>query len=71
MKAVEVAVRDAAHLPDGLLGVKLMREAFAPAPDAGPPAQAVEGRSSRSIARMAAWGANTLVGRIGVTEGPV
>jgi uncharacterized protein (TIGR02391 family) len=29
MKAVEVAVREAAALPDGLLGVKLMRAAFA------------------------------------------
>lgn len=28
MKAVEVAVRDASGLPDSLLGVKLMREAF-------------------------------------------
>jgi uncharacterized protein (TIGR02391 family) len=28
MKAVEVAVRDAGGLPDNLLGVKLMREAF-------------------------------------------
>ena len=28
MKAVEVAVRDAGELPDNLLGVKLMREAF-------------------------------------------
>ena len=31
MKAVEVAVREAAGLPAGTLGVKLMREAFAPA----------------------------------------
>ena len=30
MKAVEVAVRAASHLPDSLLGVKLMRGAFAP-----------------------------------------
>lgn len=30
MKAVEVAVRQAAGLPDSLLGVKLMRAAFAP-----------------------------------------
>ena len=28
MKAVEVSVRDASELPDSLLGVKLMREAF-------------------------------------------
>jgi hypothetical protein len=36
MKAVEVAVRDAGELPDSLLGVKLMRAAFAPSPNAGP-----------------------------------
>jgi len=30
MKAVEVAVREAAGLPDSVIGVKLMREAFAP-----------------------------------------
>jgi len=30
MKAVEVAVRDAAGLPDSLLGTKLMQAAFAP-----------------------------------------
>lgn len=36
MKAVEVAVRDASGLSDGLLGVKLMRAAFAPPPNAGP-----------------------------------
>jgi uncharacterized protein (TIGR02391 family) len=30
MKAVEVAVRDAAGLPDSLLGTKLMQTAFAP-----------------------------------------
>jgi uncharacterized protein (TIGR02391 family) len=30
MKAVEVAVRDATGLPDGLLGTKLMQAAFAP-----------------------------------------
>ena len=34
MKAVEVAVRDAAGLPDSLLGTKLMQAAFAP--DNGP-----------------------------------
>ena len=34
MKAVEVAVRDAADLPDNLLGTKLMQAAFAP--DNGP-----------------------------------
>lgn len=31
MKAVEVSVREAAGLPDSAIGVKLMREAFAPA----------------------------------------
>jgi uncharacterized protein (TIGR02391 family) len=36
MKAVEVAVRKAGNLPDSLLGVKLMRAAFAPAPNPGP-----------------------------------
>lgn len=36
MKAVEVAVRDAGRLPASLLGVKLMRAAFAPPPNAGP-----------------------------------
>jgi uncharacterized protein (TIGR02391 family) len=37
MKAVEVAVRDAAQgVPSHLLGVKLMRAAFAPPPKAGP-----------------------------------
>lgn len=30
MKAVEVSVRETARLPEGLLGVKLMREAFSP-----------------------------------------
>ncbi|MCC8432994.1 TIGR02391 family protein [Reyranella aquatilis] len=30
MKAVEVSVREAAELPDSAIGVKLMREAFAP-----------------------------------------
>jgi len=30
MKAVEVAVRDSSGLGDGLVGVKLMRSAFAP-----------------------------------------
>lgn len=30
MKSVEISVREAAHLPEGLLGVKLMREAFSP-----------------------------------------
>jgi uncharacterized protein (TIGR02391 family) len=34
MKAVEVAVRDAAGFPDNLLGTKLMQAAFAP--DNGP-----------------------------------
>jgi uncharacterized protein (TIGR02391 family) len=36
MKAVEVAVRDASGLSDRDVGVKLMRSAFAPAPNAGP-----------------------------------
>ena len=36
MKAVEVAVRQAAKLSDRLIGVKLMRAAFAPPPKAGP-----------------------------------
>jgi uncharacterized protein (TIGR02391 family) len=36
MEAVEVAVREAAQLPDRLLGVKLMRAAFAPPPKSGP-----------------------------------
>ena len=30
MKAVEVSVREAAGMPDSAIGVKLMREAFAP-----------------------------------------
>jgi len=36
MKAVEVAVRGVSKMPDTLLGVKLMRAAFAPLPNAGP-----------------------------------
>jgi uncharacterized protein (TIGR02391 family) len=36
MKAVEVAVREASKMPTTLLGVKLMRAAFAPSPNAGP-----------------------------------
>jgi uncharacterized protein (TIGR02391 family) len=36
MKAVEVAVRNAGNMPDSLLGVKLMRAAFAPSPNTGP-----------------------------------
>jgi uncharacterized protein (TIGR02391 family) len=36
MKAVEVGVREAGGMPDSLLGVKLMRAAFAPSPKAGP-----------------------------------
>ncbi|MBW4091856.1 MAG: TIGR02391 family protein [Proteobacteria bacterium] len=35
MREVEVAVREAANMPDTLLGVKLMRAAFAPSPNAG------------------------------------
>jgi uncharacterized protein (TIGR02391 family) len=36
MKAVEVAVREASNMPATLLGVKLVRAAFAPLPNAGP-----------------------------------
>ena len=36
MKAVEVAVRDAAQLPDKIIGVKLMRAAFGVSPKPGP-----------------------------------
>jgi uncharacterized protein (TIGR02391 family) len=36
MKAVEVAVREVSGMPAAALGVKLMREAFAPSPNAGP-----------------------------------
>jgi uncharacterized protein (TIGR02391 family) len=51
MKAVEVAVREAVGLPEGLLGVKLMRAAFAPMPNAGPLTDtATEG--GEQVARM-------------------
>src|SRR5262249_16812559 len=51
MKAVEVAVREAGEMPDSLLGVKLMRTAFAPSPNAGPLTDsAVEG--GEQVARM-------------------
>jgi uncharacterized protein (TIGR02391 family) len=40
MKAVEVAVREAAGAPTTLLGVVLMREAFRPAPKPDAPADA-------------------------------
>jgi uncharacterized protein (TIGR02391 family) len=51
MKAVEVTVRDAAQMPDSLLGVKLMRAAFAPSPNAGPLTDAsVDG--GEQVARM-------------------
>jgi uncharacterized protein (TIGR02391 family) len=36
MKAVEIAVRDASEMPNTLVGVKLMRAAFALAPNTGP-----------------------------------
>jgi uncharacterized protein (TIGR02391 family) len=51
MKAVEVAVREAREMPDSLLGVKLMRAAFAPSPNAGPLTDTgVEG--GEQVARM-------------------
>jgi uncharacterized protein (TIGR02391 family) len=51
MKAVEVAVRDAAKMPDKLVGVKLMRAAFAPPPKAGPLAD-VMADEGEQVARM-------------------
>jgi hypothetical protein len=51
MKAVEVRVREAAKLPNTLLGVKLMRAAFAPSPTPGPLTDAsVDG--GEQVARM-------------------
>jgi uncharacterized protein (TIGR02391 family) len=51
MKSVEVAVREAGNMPDSLLGVKLMRAAFAPSPNAGPLTDTgVEG--GEQVARM-------------------
>ena len=49
MKAVEVSVRDAAGLGNNLIGVVLMREAFAP--DRGPLAEATAERGEQ-VARM-------------------
>lgn len=51
MKAVEVAVCDAGNLPDSLLGVKLMRAAFAPPPNAGPLTDTVA-EGGEQVARM-------------------
>jgi uncharacterized protein (TIGR02391 family) len=51
MKAVEVAVREAGQLPGSLLGVKLMRAAFAPAPNAGPLADTAM-EAGEQVARM-------------------
>ena len=51
MKAVEVAVRSAAQMPASLVGVKLMRAAFAPPPSPGPLTDAsVDG--GEQVARM-------------------
>jgi uncharacterized protein (TIGR02391 family) len=49
MKAVEVAVRSAANLDAGLLGVKLMREAFKPQ---GGPLTDVNAEAGEQVARM-------------------
>jgi uncharacterized protein (TIGR02391 family) len=51
MKAVEVAVREAGTLPDSLLGVKLMRAAFAPSPKTGPLTDSTV-ESGEQVARM-------------------
>ena len=51
MKAVEVAVRDASKNLDVLLGVKLMRAAFAPPPKAGPLTD-IEMDGGEQVARM-------------------
>jgi uncharacterized protein (TIGR02391 family) len=51
MKAVEVAVREAANLATSLLGVKLMREAFRPAPDTGALTD-VTAEGGEQVARM-------------------
>jgi uncharacterized protein (TIGR02391 family) len=51
MKAVEVAVRAAAQKPNTLLGVKLMQEAFSPAPNPGPLTDASQD-GGEQVARM-------------------
>lgn len=51
MKAVEVAVREASKKLDTLLGVKLMRAAFAPSPNAGPLTD-VDADGGEQVARM-------------------
>jgi uncharacterized protein (TIGR02391 family) len=62
MKAVEVSVRDAAEKPDGLIGVKLMRAAFAPKTGALADAAAEEGEQ---VARIELFS-----GAIGSYENP-
>ncbi len=51
MKAVEVAVREAGEMSDSLLGVKLMRAAFSPSPNAGPLTDA-NAEGGEQVARM-------------------
>lgn len=51
MREVEVAVREAANMPDTLLGVKLMRAAFAPSPNAGKLTD-TESDGGEQVARM-------------------
>jgi uncharacterized protein (TIGR02391 family) len=51
MKAVEVAVRETGEMHDSLLGVKLMRAAFAPSPNAGPLTDA-SAEGGEQVARM-------------------
>jgi uncharacterized protein (TIGR02391 family) len=64
MKAVEVTVREAAKMPDALLGVKLMQAAFAPSPNVGPLTDTgVEG--GEQVARM-----QLFVGAIGSYKNP-
>ena len=51
MKAVEVSVRNASGLATGLVGVKLMRSAFQPSPNAGPLTDA-NADGGEQVARM-------------------
>jgi uncharacterized protein (TIGR02391 family) len=50
-KAVEVAVRELSNLPGALVGVKLMRAAFAPAPNHGPLTD-IGSEGGEQVARM-------------------